>query len=126
MNDKVTYRQQVSFCGKQSCRKCRDGVGHGPYWYAYRLTADGRKERVYIGKHLPPEATTRQGDREGREVRPNDTAETPTDPVQGTGDPRGRPGPHDPRGRPGPHPRPGLPGTGTVSENAADQYSEID
>ena len=96
MDDQITYRQQVSFCGKPNCRKCRDGIGHGPYWYAYRLNADGRKQRVYIGKTLPPEAANQsdrqnvgQGDREGR---PYPTTESPTVPVQGTGDPRGRPG----------------------------------
>lgn len=57
MDDYVTYRQQVNFCGKPRCRKCRDGIGHGPYWYAFRVTADGRKERVYIGKNLPPGVT---------------------------------------------------------------------
>src|SRR5947209_16477818 len=54
MDDKVTYRQQVNFCGKPRCRKCRDGIGHGPYWYAYRLTDTGRTVRTYIGKELPP------------------------------------------------------------------------
>ncbi|HEY6540823.1 MAG TPA: DUF6788 family protein, partial [Ktedonobacteraceae bacterium] len=54
MDEFVTYRQQVNFCGKPRCRKCRDGIGHGPYWYAFHVTADGRKERVYIGKNLPP------------------------------------------------------------------------
>ena len=37
----VTYYQQMSFCGKSQCRKCRDGKGHGPYWYSYR-TVDGK------------------------------------------------------------------------------------
>ncbi len=55
MDDFVTYRQQVNFCGKSRCRKCRDGIGHGPYWYAFHVTTDGRKERVYIGKNLPPD-----------------------------------------------------------------------
>jgi tetratricopeptide (TPR) repeat protein len=54
MDEKVTYRQQVSFCGKPRCRKCRDGTGHGPYWFAYHLTPEGRTVRTYIGKHLPP------------------------------------------------------------------------
>src|SRR5713226_4203462 len=97
MDDQVTYRQQVNFCGKPRCRKCRDGIGHGPYWYAYHLTADGRKERVYIGKNLPTDVVSQsvnqsganQGDREGR---PYNTTEPPTDPVYRTGDPRGRPG----------------------------------
>ncbi|GER89553.1 hypothetical protein KDW_37150 [Dictyobacter vulcani] len=52
MNDKVTYHQQVSYCGKPRCKRCREGVGHGPYWYAYQ-TVDGRTTRTYIGKHLP-------------------------------------------------------------------------
>ncbi len=48
----VTYHQQMSFCGKPQCHKCRDGKGHGPYWYAYR-TVDGKTTRTYVGKHLP-------------------------------------------------------------------------
>src|SRR5689334_13308046 len=52
MNSKVTYHQQVSYCGKPRCRKCREGTGHGPYWYAYQ-TVEGRTTRTYIGKHLP-------------------------------------------------------------------------
>src|SRR6266568_3110084 len=47
MNGKVTYHQQVSYCGKPRCHKCRDGVGHGPYWYAY-TTVNGRTTRTYI------------------------------------------------------------------------------
>ncbi len=56
MNDgKVVYRQQIAHCGKPRCRKCREGIGHGPYWYAYR-TENGVTTRTYVGKHLPPEA----------------------------------------------------------------------
>ncbi len=55
MNGKVTYRQQFAHCGKPRCRKCRDGMGHGPYWYAYQ-TENGNTTRTYVGKHLPPEA----------------------------------------------------------------------
>src|SRR6184192_1814057 len=54
MNGKITYHQQVSNCGKQRCRKCREGIGHGPYWYAYS-TENGRTTRTYIGKNLPPD-----------------------------------------------------------------------
>lgn len=49
---KITYHQQVSFCGKERCRRCRDGIGHGPYWYAYR-TVNGRTVRTYVGKDPP-------------------------------------------------------------------------
>src|SRR6202011_720717 len=52
MQSKITYHQQVSYCGKPRCRKCREGSGHGPYWYAYQ-TVDGRTTRTYIGKTLP-------------------------------------------------------------------------
>ena len=51
---KVTYHQQVSYCGKSRCRKCREGNGHGPYWYAYK-TVDGKTTRSYVGKQLPEE-----------------------------------------------------------------------
>jgi len=53
-NSKVIYRQQVTFCGKARCHKCREGIGHGPYWYAYR-TEHGVTTRTYVGRHLPPE-----------------------------------------------------------------------
>ena len=54
MDGKITYHQQVSYCGKPRCRRCREGIGHGPYWYAYRVV-DGRTVRTYIGKELPPD-----------------------------------------------------------------------
>lgn len=45
----VTYYQQYRKCGKAGCRKCAEGAGHGPYWYAR-----GARGRVtYIGKVLP-------------------------------------------------------------------------
>jgi DNA-binding SARP family transcriptional activator/Tfp pilus assembly protein PilF len=53
-SSKVTYYQQVSYCGKPHCRRCREGLGHGPYWYAYQ-TVNGRTIRTYVGKHLPAE-----------------------------------------------------------------------
>jgi DNA-binding SARP family transcriptional activator/predicted negative regulator of RcsB-dependent stress response len=54
MEGKITYHQQVSYCGKPRCRRCREGIGHGPYWYAYK-TVNGRTVRTYVGKDLPPE-----------------------------------------------------------------------
>jgi len=63
MNSKITYHQQVSYCGKTRCKKCREGIGHGPYWYAYKTT-NGHTTRTYIGKELPPDLE------EAREVRP--------------------------------------------------------
>lgn len=55
MNSKITYRKQFTRCGKERCRKCRDGEGHGPYWYAY-WSEKGRTVSKYIGSHLPPDA----------------------------------------------------------------------
>lgn len=52
MNGKVTYRQQYTRCGKQRCRKCKEGSGHGPYWYAY-WSENGRTISKYIGIHPP-------------------------------------------------------------------------
>ncbi len=54
-SNKITYHQQISYCGKSRCRRCREGTGHGPYWYAYQ-TKDGRTTRTYIGKNLSAEA----------------------------------------------------------------------
>ncbi len=54
MNNKITYRQQYTRCGKQRCRKCREGVGHGPYWYAY-WNEKGRTISKYVGTNLPTE-----------------------------------------------------------------------
>jgi len=50
--NKVTYRQQYTRCGKQRCRKCQEGNGHGPYWYAY-WSENGRTISKYIGVQLP-------------------------------------------------------------------------
>ncbi|GCE31121.1 hypothetical protein KDA_66050 [Dictyobacter alpinus] len=52
--NKITYHQQVTYCGKPRCRRCREGIGHGPYWYAYQ-TVNGQTTRTYIGKELPSE-----------------------------------------------------------------------
>src|SRR6266566_8685082 len=52
MSSKITYRQQFTRCGKQRCRKCKEGAGHGPYWYAY-WSVNGRTVSKYIGIHLP-------------------------------------------------------------------------
>lgn len=52
MSSKATYRQQYTRCGKERCRKCKDGAGHGPYWYAY-WSEKGRTISKYVGIRLP-------------------------------------------------------------------------
>jgi DNA-binding SARP family transcriptional activator len=56
----VIYYQKIKYCSKPSCRKCRQGIGHGPYWYAYQ-TEGGRTTRTYVGKELPAN-TSPEGD----------------------------------------------------------------
>ncbi len=48
----ITYQLQYRKCGKTSCSTCRNGQGHGPYWYAY--WRDGSRLRSgYVGKVNP-------------------------------------------------------------------------
>ena len=58
-NQHITYQLQYRKCGKPSCKTCRDGKGHGPYWYAY-WREGSRLRSGYIGK-TPPDAITSSG-----------------------------------------------------------------
>ncbi|HLZ80293.1 MAG TPA: hypothetical protein VKP04_01575 [Ktedonobacteraceae bacterium] len=51
-NQHITYQLQYRKCGKISCGTCRDGQGHGPYWYAY-WREGSRLRSGYIGKVQP-------------------------------------------------------------------------
>ena len=73
MNGRVVYRQQLTRCGKQRCRKCKEGEGHGPYWYAY-WNENGRTKTKYIGVRLPPELAAAQTGRIEGEVVPTEAA----------------------------------------------------
>ncbi len=59
MQGRIAYRQQFTRCGKERCRKCKEGEGHGPYWYAY-WSENGRTKSKYIGVRPPPELETAQ------------------------------------------------------------------
>jgi hypothetical protein len=48
----VTYQLQYRKCGKASCGTCRNGQGHGPYWYAY-WREGSRLRSGYVGKNRP-------------------------------------------------------------------------
>src|SRR3989440_8242054 len=50
----ITYQLQFRKCGKASCRTCRNGQGHGPYWYAY-WREGSRLRSGYVGKVHPDE-----------------------------------------------------------------------
>jgi hypothetical protein len=52
----MTYQLQRRRCGRATCRVCREGAGHGPYWYAYWRGSDKKLHGTYIGKTLPPGA----------------------------------------------------------------------
>jgi DNA-binding SARP family transcriptional activator len=70
----VSYQQRYVRCGKAGCRRCADGLGHGPYWYSSRR--EGARVRTrYIGKTLPPGIVV--GNREASSV----TAGSPPEPT---------------------------------------------
>jgi predicted ATPase/DNA-binding SARP family transcriptional activator len=48
----VTYSRQYRRCGRPNCATCRDGRGHGPYWYAV-WREEGRLRHRYLGATLP-------------------------------------------------------------------------
>jgi hypothetical protein len=48
----ITYQLQFRKCGKASCSTCRNGQGHGPYWYAY-WREGSRLKSGYVGKIHP-------------------------------------------------------------------------
>lgn len=50
----ITYQLQYRKCGKTTCSTCRNGQGHGPYWYAY-WREGSRLRSGYIGKVHPDE-----------------------------------------------------------------------
>jgi Family of unknown function (DUF6788) len=52
----ITYQLQYRKCGKASCSTCRNGQGHGPYWYAY-WREGARLRSGYIGKEQPDTAS---------------------------------------------------------------------
>ena len=74
MQSKITYRQQFTRCGKQRCRRCKDGEGHGPYWYAY-WSEKGRTVSKYIGVSLPQEVVA---EREAMGERAQEKEQTAT------------------------------------------------
>jgi DNA-binding SARP family transcriptional activator len=77
MNGKTIYRQQYTRCGKERCRKCREGEGHGPYWYAY-WNENGRTRNKYIGLHLPPELMQTQQSTAAESHPPVQAQDSPT------------------------------------------------
>lgn len=48
----ITYQLQFRKCGKPRCGTCKQGAGHGPYWYAY-WREGSRLRSGYIGKFPP-------------------------------------------------------------------------
>ena len=48
----TTYQLQYRRCGKPACRTCREGKGHGPYWYGY-FREGGKLRSRYVGKSRP-------------------------------------------------------------------------
>src|SRR5919202_2556874 len=55
-----TLRSEMVKCGKERCRKCREGPAHGPYWYLY-FRRNGKIASRYIGKMIPEELEVVRG-----------------------------------------------------------------
>src|SRR5579864_8314042 len=51
----VTYQRKYTRCHKLTCRRCAEGPGHGPYWYAF-WWENGRTRTRYLGKNAPEAA----------------------------------------------------------------------
>ena len=49
-----TLRLEMVKCGKERCKKCERGEGHGPYWYLY-FRHNGKLRSRYIGKMIRDE-----------------------------------------------------------------------
>jgi len=64
---RISLQRQFVRCGKERCKTCASGQGHGPYWYAYWRAGSKVKKR-YIGKELP--RTLPEGDAADLDVGP--------------------------------------------------------
>src|SRR5215210_7579403 len=53
-----TLRLEMVKCGKDRCKRCERGEGHGPYWYLY-FRRNGKLISRYIGKMIPDELEVR-------------------------------------------------------------------
>lgn len=52
-NDIGTLVRKFQKCGKK-CRTCREGKGHGPYWWAVTYDKTTKTQRwKYYGKNKP-------------------------------------------------------------------------
>jgi hypothetical protein len=56
----ITYQLRYRKCGNPSCRICRTGPGHGPYWYA-SWRKGSQVHSLYIGKAGPVSLDTELG-----------------------------------------------------------------
>lgn len=54
---------QYRKCGKQGCKTCAEGSGHGPYYYGTKVM-NGRKQSKYFGKQSPADGSTQDDTQE--------------------------------------------------------------
>nr|BBH95521.1 hypothetical protein KTA_37200 [Thermogemmatispora argillosa] len=67
----ITYQLQYRKCGKPTCSTCREGQGHGPYWYAY-WREGSRLRSGYVGKERPEGSALPERQRKRRPGGPRD------------------------------------------------------
>ncbi|WDL97945.1 DUF6788 family protein [Alicyclobacillus sp. ALC3] len=63
---------QYRKCGKNGCKVCAEGRGHGPYYYGTK-TVDGRRVSRYFGKNAPGEDTQENTSAEMATLRSENT-----------------------------------------------------
>lgn len=49
----ASYVKKYVKCGKENCRRCKNGPGHGPYWYRVWRDSTGKVRTRYDGKVDP-------------------------------------------------------------------------
>ena len=49
----ASFIKKYVSCGKERCKKCKTGPGHGPYWYRVWRDETGRVRTKYEGRAEP-------------------------------------------------------------------------
>lgn len=53
MENVGTLVRKYQKCGKFNCKKCREGKGHGPYWWRVIYDKETKKQTwKYVGKAI--------------------------------------------------------------------------
>jgi len=56
----ASYVQKYVRCGKERCKRCKNGPGHGPYWYRVWRDDNGKVRTRYAGRVEPGQEQKRE------------------------------------------------------------------